>query len=441
MKKLTAYLAILSILLLTVSIGIAQEATEEATAEATAEVTANGTVVDVAAENGQLSTLVTAIEAANLTETLTGPGPFTIFAPTNDAFDQAVESLGMTLDELLDDTEQLTRILQYHVVGERLTSAALVDQAATPGESTSLTSFEGSPLILDAGEDGVFINGNPLLNAAGTQVTQADIITSNGVIHIIDTVLLPSDAPSIDDAPVAVAHIRIAHLSPDSPPVEVYLNGMLSDIPALAYPDITGWIEIPADTYDIVIAPFESTVEEAAVGPVQLSFAPGSWTTITTVGLFETGEMISNLVFEDIGTELPDDTARLSFYHAMFDAPAVDVLANGDPIVSNLGFPGSENDGAFTTDMPAGTYDIQIVPANENEPVLADMPDTEVEGGTYYFIAAIGSQENPDVLVESLSRTQIMGESAPDAEATEEPAAEATEEATVEATEEAEAGS
>ena len=132
------------------------------------------TIVDVAAANGSFSTLVSAIEAAGLTETLNGEGPYTVFAPTDEAFAALPEG---TLDKLLlpENKEVLTQILTYHVVpGEVMAADVTTGPVAT---------VEGSEL------DVVSEGGNVTVN--GATVSEADVTASNGVIHVIDTVLIP----------------------------------------------------------------------------------------------------------------------------------------------------------------------------------------------------------------------------------------------------------
>ena len=129
-------------------------------------------IVDVAASNDSFSTLVTAIKAAGLVDTLKSDGPFTVFAPTDEAFAKLPEG---TLESLLADKEKLTQILTYHVVSGKVSSS----QAA---RLTSATTVQGGNLAIDS-SNGVTING--------AKVVQADIEASNGVIHVIDTVLIP----------------------------------------------------------------------------------------------------------------------------------------------------------------------------------------------------------------------------------------------------------
>lgn len=147
-----------------------------------------GTIVDVAAGNADFSTLVTAVTAADLGETLSGAGPFTVFAPTNAAFEKLPAG---TLETLTapEGKEQLTGILTYHVVAGK-TMAAALGEAIKAGEGTAvLTTVNGATLSASVDGDKVI-----LTDAAGNKATVviADVDASNGVIHAIDTVLMPS---------------------------------------------------------------------------------------------------------------------------------------------------------------------------------------------------------------------------------------------------------
>lgn len=130
-------------------------------------------IVEVATNAGSFNTLVAAVQAAGLAETLSGPGPFTVFAPTDDAFAKLPEG---TVEGLLEDKEQLTKILTYHVVAGKV-------MAADVQSLDTATTVEGSDLKIDT-SSGVKVND--------ATVTQADIEADNGVIHVIDTVLLPA---------------------------------------------------------------------------------------------------------------------------------------------------------------------------------------------------------------------------------------------------------
>ncbi|MFN8053565.1 MAG: fasciclin domain-containing protein [Acidimicrobiales bacterium] len=126
-----------------------------------------------ASNNPVLSTLVSAVKAAGLVDTLNGPGPFTIFAPSNDAFAKIPAA---DLQKVLADKEQLTKILTYHVVPGKMSSADLA-------KAGTATTVEGGDVKITA--DG----GSPKVNDAN--VICADVPVGNGVVHIIDTVLMP----------------------------------------------------------------------------------------------------------------------------------------------------------------------------------------------------------------------------------------------------------
>ena len=141
------------------------------------------TVVDVAAGNEDFSTLVAAVQQAGLVETLSGEGPFTVFAPTNEAFAAALESMGMTADELLA-SDNLSSILTYHVVPGKLLAADVTAAVEAGGGTAEVETVNGAPLSIE------IVDGNVVINGTAT-VTMADLEAGNGVVHVIDSVLTP----------------------------------------------------------------------------------------------------------------------------------------------------------------------------------------------------------------------------------------------------------
>jgi uncharacterized surface protein with fasciclin (FAS1) repeats len=133
----------------------------------------NKDIVDTAAGNADFETLVAAVQAAGLVDTLKGEGPFTVFAPTDDAF----AALGSTVDELLkpENKDKLTAVLTYHVIPGKVMSSDLTDDAM-------VATVQGSDVTID-------LDNGPMVNDAN--VTTADIETSNGVIHVINKVIVP----------------------------------------------------------------------------------------------------------------------------------------------------------------------------------------------------------------------------------------------------------
>ena len=134
----------------------------------------SGDIVDVAVGAGSFNTLVAAVKAADLVDTLKGEGPFTVFAPTDEAFAKIPQA---DLDALLADKEKLTAVLTYHVVPGKVMAADVV-------KLDSAKTVQGGDITIVVSDGGVKVDD--------ANVVKTDIVTSNGVIHVIDTVLMPN---------------------------------------------------------------------------------------------------------------------------------------------------------------------------------------------------------------------------------------------------------
>ena len=129
-------------------------------------------IVDVAVSNGSFKTLVAAVQAAGLVDTLKGKGPYTVFAPTDDAFAKLPKG---TVESLLKDIPKLTSILTYHVVAGKVTAAEVKKLTTAKTVQGQSVSFQ--------------VNGG--VKVDGANVVKADVMADNGVIHVIDSVILP----------------------------------------------------------------------------------------------------------------------------------------------------------------------------------------------------------------------------------------------------------
>ena len=160
MNRVTRMLAISSVVLPMATSGVAKAAD----------------IVETAVSAGSFNTLVAAVQAAGLVDTLKGGGPFTVFAPTDEAFDKLPPG---TVDNLLkpENKDQLVAILTYHVIPGRVMAADVV------GKRLEVATVQGSNVVV-AGISGVYVNNN-------AKVIQPDVEASNGVIHVIDRVMLP----------------------------------------------------------------------------------------------------------------------------------------------------------------------------------------------------------------------------------------------------------
>jgi len=415
---------------------------------------AQGTVVDVAVATPDLSTLVAAVQAADpsVAAALSGAGPITVFAPSNTAFANLdtflTENYNLGLADVLANRELLTQILTYHVVpGTYFSSqlAELNDQiipSALPGTGIGITVSDGT-ITLNSVAD----------------VILADVGASNGVVHVIDQVILPGviiaeleEAAAAAEAAAArptFTSVRVAHFAGDIRSVDVFVNGERF-ISQLQYGDVTEWARLPSGSYEIAVTNAGSTVDQALVGPITVDFNPNRWVTIAATGLRANGSLTANVVSE-ILPDLDDGESYVTVLHSIPDAPAVDVLAGEDALVRDLFYPNT-----FSAKVPAGSYDLSVITSVAGSDItLIDAPGTELEPLYYYFVAAYGTAADPQVFVSSISaedvalinsgrpiyRDPASSSDAGSAEATEASVVEATPEATeAPATEEAAAG-
>ena len=156
-----------------VSVGLVGSALFGVTHPVAAQSMMDDDIVDTAIAAGDFTTLTTALGAANLVDTLRGPGPFTVFAPTDQAFAKLPTG---TLQMLLDNPDMLRSVLTYHVVAGDVSAADVM-------ELTSATTVEGEDVVVSMDGGMVMINDST--------VVMPDVMTSNGVIHVVDAVLLP----------------------------------------------------------------------------------------------------------------------------------------------------------------------------------------------------------------------------------------------------------
>lgn len=378
MKKLFVFLALLALTALAIVPAFAQDD--------------QPSIPELLTEDadGRFTTLLAAVEAAGLVDALSGEGPLTLLAPTNDAITASLDYLGLTAEDLLADTDLLTSILTYHVIPEEYFFRELVG-------GPSLETLQGSPVQFNL-EGGAFtVNGLALLDV--------DNVASNGVVHVLeDGVLLPPDFAATVGA--GRSFYRVAHFSPDAGPVDVYVNGEITDLQAVEFGTVSDFIDVPAGDYEVAVVPAEGALEDAAIGPVTLTFGAGTYTTVAAIGSGSSGTLTAGVINETFGG-LDDATARVTAFHGIEGAPSVNVTANGDEIISGLAFPGTAggNDGVFILEVPAGTYDLAVV--LDDGTSLLDAPATELVAGTNYLIAAIGTATEPQLSVTAVEEASV----------------------------------
>lgn len=175
-NRLTRFAAVTSVLMSCTALCIAPVcagSSQKKIGDKKMEKTLTKDIVETAQTAGSFDTLVTALKEAGLVETLKGEGPFTVFAPTDEAFKKVPAD---QLSALLKDKAKLTKVLTYHVVPGTVKAEDVV-------KLKSAKTVEGSPIAISVSSDGVKVEG--------AKVTATDIMCSNGVVHVIDTVILP----------------------------------------------------------------------------------------------------------------------------------------------------------------------------------------------------------------------------------------------------------
>jgi hypothetical protein len=210
-----------------------------------------------------------------------------------------------------------------------------------------------------------------------------------------------------------MAHMRVAHFSIDAGPVDVYVNGE-AVLTNMSYPDVSNWIAQPAGTYSVAVAPAETSLEEAVIGPLDIELAADDWITVAAIGLAGNNTLTAQVLVEDF-SPMNGGEARVSMFHAAASLPPVNIVAGEATLVTQLGYPGTygpESDGFDTTDVVAQVYDFEI--QDENGETLADIGNLNLGQNRNYFIAVIGTGITPQFTVVTSDLEALMAEPEPE---------------------------
>lgn len=207
-----------------------------------------------------------------------------------------------------------------------------------------------------------------------------------------------------------MVHLRVAHFAVDAPAVDVYIDGDVA-ISNLDFPEVTEWMQVAAGTYEIAVAPAGTSLDNAVIGPAEFTLPAGEWLTIAAIGLVGNDTLTAQVLTEDYSMTADGET-RISVFHAIADAPPVDVFANGNALVRVLAYPGTVvegGDGLATVDVVAGTYDVEVTLQDGTEVFAID--EITMGAGRHYFIAAVGTAADPQFrLVTSDISAMMMGD-------------------------------
>lgn len=373
MIRKSIFLAITAMLML--ALGIATQAQD-----------ADQSILEIAQDTEDLSTLVAAVEAADpaVAETLGDEGAYTVLAPSNEAFVNLAATLGVEVEDLLE-LPALTDILLYHVLDGEFFAEDITE---LDGEF-ALTLLDDNYVAVSVADDGTVTLNDIVI------VTATDVDATNGVVHIIDNVLLPQSAlENFGLASALNTNLQVLHFSPDAPNVDVYVDGELA-IADLAFGENSGYVTLPAGSYEIAVAPTGTSINEAVLGPATFTFNAGQFVNIAAIGSVEAGTLTVT-VFNQAFPLLEDNEISTTVFHAVEDAPAVDVVLNGDVALDALAYPFTDgtNDGAFNLWFETPVDSLTVNVAGEDT-VLLDLSDAGLVAGNYYLVVVGGTLTEP----------------------------------------------
>ncbi|MGI9585978.1 MAG: fasciclin domain-containing protein, partial [Acidimicrobiia bacterium] len=284
-----------------------EAAAPETTTTTEAPMEESTSVLDLAVEAGQFSTLIAAIEAAGLGETLEGEGPFTVLAPTDAAFEEAFAALGIDAETLLADTETLTAILTYHVIGQAADS-----QLVATLDGQSVDTVNGQAVDINV------VDGEIMVNEA--TVVSADLIADNGIVHVINGVLLPPDiaaaltgeaAPEEEPMEPTIAETVVELASGDPAEFTILLAALETAglVDALNNPDDELTVFAPTD------AAFADALEALGLTAEELlaseDLAGILAYHVTAEGVFDAAAVIEAAPIAELPTLNPDATLKV----------------------------------------------------------------------------------------------------------------------------------
>lgn len=193
-----------------------------------------------------------------------------------------------------------------------------------------------------------------------------------------------------------MASIRFAHLSPDTPAVDIYVNGDVL-INNLLFTAVTPFLELPAATYEVVITPAGTSIDDAIINSSEIALEAGSTTTVASVGSIEDGTPGLTVIAEDYSS-IDAGNARITVVHSIENESAIDFYGSSILLVQALRYPEGSGDGAFTRDVPVGRYNFEVNIA-ESDTTIRVANGVEIEAGEFYLIVAPGPQSNEGELL------------------------------------------
>lgn len=205
--------------------------------------------------------------------------------------------------------------------------------------------------------------------------------------------------------------VRVAHLAPDAPAVDVFLDGERI-LTGVEFAQVSNWLPLAAGDYTLSVVASGDTQDNAVLGPLTLSLASGDWTTVIAHGLLETNALAAQVIVQDL-TTIPESETRISAFHGVLGLESVQVAVDDTVLVNGLMYPAGEADGFAEQDIVVGTYNVTI--RDNAGTVLLDLGSPVLGSQRDYFVAAIGTPESPSFIFVTTQVNEVlaaMGEEA-----------------------------
>ncbi len=363
---------------------------------------AQETLLDTLRNNENVSLFVQAVEASEqeIETTLNSNTPYTVFAPQDDAFSEVADFLDVSLSDLLGNQAVVTQIVRYHIVPERIDASSLADG------QTFETLLDGAFIGVDVDIEGV-VNINRVAD-----IVEPDLIADNGVIHILDQVLInriivqtlqtqPTDAageaaettetlPNLLDTP---ASVRFVNLTTGLPAIDIYIDGALR-VGGLNPGNVTPVIEQPLATYGLTIVTAGDPIEAAILGPIEFETDTN---TTSTISIFGTDETLATGTTREIPSVTDPTVVRALFYNALL--VDVDLLIGGASYARLSTSQSAIFD--FSSDLDVTNELVFRIATSEDleESPTISLETEQLNAGNANFVAISGTAAQPEIIV------------------------------------------
>ncbi len=334
-------------------------------------------LIDALRRDGRFTLLVAALEADALLFDQPSGASITLFAPTDTAFDAALDFLNLTPDQLLADADALRALLINHSADGRLWFRTMA---------------QGVEIEMQSGARFTSALADGRLRVGSAAVSTVDQIAGDHVFHALESVLLP-------DALLAPARLRVAHFAPDAPAFDVLIDAEPRGLQQISFPAVTGWLELDAGVVTLTFVPVGGG--DALIIPAMFTLRPNISSTIALIGSFA-DDTIFPLLIDDLDLPpLQAGYARITVVHAVENLPELDFRLDRGVFVSRLAYPYTldDNNGQFTFDKLPGRHVIDMRNYGSTPPLLLEAGEVELIAGARYLGAAVGSADAPTLII------------------------------------------